>query len=545
MRRSADRFVRETEQFQASSEKTLSQILALNGKTAFGRDHGLDGPGARQVFENLPATTYADYVSYIERIAAGEQNVLTAEPVVYFATTSGTTGPPKMIPVTRRRMRLALAGIATSMGLALRAGLLKSMRGPFMQIMTDHVSGVTASGVPTGAVTTGGFKRLGNFADVILSSPSDVTRVDDQAAARYLHLLFGLGEQQLWTIAAFFPATMLFTMRDLHEHAEDLLRDLADGTISPALGLSLEARSRLQPRLRPARDRARALQALLEQGRFTAAEIWPKVGAILTTTGGAFHFYADQLRPFLGDVPIFSPLYIASEGTFGFGFSADRPHYLLLPALAYIEFLPVEEMDDPQARPIPAWTAEPGQSYEVVITTWDGFVRYRLHDIVRVVEFHGQTPVIEFIERRGQVIDILGEKTAEHHVVEAIAAASHAIDEPLVDYIVAPDTEATPARYVLAIEEWHGGGENSQKARDFVREVDAALRKIAADYAEECELGTLGPMALVLLRAGAFERLRDKGIAAGGPASQIKTPHVVPDPGFIRREFQDEGLTRV
>ena len=91
----------------------------------------------------------------------------------------------------------------------------------------------------------------------------------------------------------------------------------------------------------------------------------------------------------------------------------------------------------------------------------------------------------------------------------------------------------------FSIEEWHGDYENYRQARWFVGEVDAALRRIAPDYDEERELGTLGPMALLLLRAGAFERLRAKGVASGGPASQIKTPHVVPDPGFIRREFRD------
>jgi hypothetical protein len=52
-------------------------------------------------------------------------------------------------------------------------------------------------------------------------------------------------------------------------------------------------------------------------------------------------------------------------------------------------------------------------------------------------------------------------------------------------------------------------------------------------------------MELVLLKPGAFERMREQRIAAGGSANQIKTPHVVPDPGFIRREFQDEMLSRV
>jgi len=545
MRRSADKFMRETAQFQAISEKMLELILELNGTTAFGRDRGLDGPAARQVFETLPTTTYADYVPYVERIAAGEQNVLTAEPVIYLSTTSGTTGPPKMIPVTRRKIRLSIGTRVTSVGLALRAGVLKPMRGPFMTIMTEHMGGTTSGGVQKGAATTSGFRQLGNMSDLIQSSPVEVARIPDQAAARYLHLLFGLRQEHLWTIIAFFPATILFAMRDLHEHAERLLHDLADGTIDPELDLSAEARARLEERLRADPARARELGKLLEQGRFTVSNIWPDIGSILTATGGAFHFYVDQLEPFLGDVPMFSPVYSASEGTFAFGFAADRPHYLMAPTLSYLELLPTESMDDPEAKPIAAWKAEPGRSYEVVITTLDGLVRYRLHDIVKVVDFCGQTPVIEFVERRGQVVDIVGEKTAEHHVVEAIDAASHLVDEPLVDYVLAPDTEPTPACYILAIEEWHGDCENNLKAREFVRAVDGALRRIAPDYEEECELGTLGPMELLVLRPGAFGRLRERLTAAGATDSQIKTPHVVPDPGFIEREFREEIQSRV
>ena len=545
MRRSADKFIQQTEQFQAVSEQTLERILALNAKTEYGRDHGLDGPSARQVFETLPATTYVDYASYIERIAAGEQNILSSEPVIYFSTTSGTTGPPKLIPVTRHQMRASLATRVTSLGLAIRAGVLQPMRGRFMTIMTDHEGGYTSGGVLKGAATTGGFKQLGNITNLILSSPSEVAHIHDQAAARYLHILFGLREEDLWTIVAFFPATILFALRDLHANAEELLRDLADGTINPRLELPIETRSSLKQRLRPARARARALEALWEQGRFTVSDIWPDLGAVLTATGGAFRFYADQLRPYLGDVPTFSPVYSASEGTFGFGFSADKPYYLLLPTLAYIELLPMEEMDNPEARPIAAWQAEIGQCYEVVITTLAGFMRYRLHDLVRVVDFYGQTPIIEFIERRGQIIDLVGEKTAEHHIVEAIDKASHAVSEPLVDYFVAPDTERTPGCYVLAIEERGDHRDNETTVREFLCAVEAALREVAPDYHDERVLGTLGHMTVALLKSGAFERQREQRIAAGGSASQIKTPHVIPDPGFFQREFQHEVLSRV
>jgi hypothetical protein len=450
-----------------------------------------------------------------------------------------------MIPVTKRHMRTMLVEKFISMGLAVRAGALKPMHGPSMMIMTEHLGGYTESGVPKGAGTTGGFKQMGRINDMILSSPTDIMRVNDQKASRYLHLLFGLRHELLWTIMAFFPATILFCMRDLQAQSEQLLRDLADGTINPELELPAEIRTGLEQRLRPERARARELTALLESDHFDVPHIWPDLGCILTATGGGFRFYADQLRPFLGDLPVFSPVYASSEASIGYGFSLEQPYYLLLPEPSYMEFLPEEQMDDPQARPIPAWQAETGSSYEVIVTTLSGFLRYRLHDIVRVADFVGQTPIIEFVERQGQLIDVVGEKTAEHHIVEAIAAACYRVNARLLDYFVTPDTEQTPARYLLAIEGWKSGSTTSHIIRELLGAVEAALRKAAPDYDEERELGTLGPMGLALLKEGAFERLREERIASGGSANQIKTPHVIPDPGFIWREFRDEILSRV
>jgi hypothetical protein len=431
------------------------------------------------------------------------------------------------------------------MGLAIRAGLLTPMRGRFMTIMIDHQNAPTAGGQQTGSATTGAFRKLLPIQELIMTSPADVPHITELAASRYLHLLFGLGETRLWTIISFFPAMILFAMRDLQAHAEELLRDLADGTINPRLALAPEVRRRLEGRLRPARARARTLTSLLERGRFTVPEIWPDVGALMTATGGAFRFYADQLRPYLGRVPIFSPVYSASEGTFGFGFSADNPHYLVPPGPAYIEFVPAAEAHDPGARPIAPSRAKPGEAYEVVITTLAGFVRYRLHDIVRVLDFYGQAPIIEFVEREGQVINVSSEKTAEHHIVEAIDIASHLVEEPLVDYFVLPDLDRTPGVYVLALEESQDDRDNRRQVREFLRAVEAALCKVAPFYDEERRLGTIGPMEALLLKPGAFERYRNRLIAAGGSASQIKTPHAIPDPGFVRQHFQHEVLVRV
>jgi hypothetical protein len=321
-----------------------------------------------------------------------------------------------------------------------------------------------------------------------------------------------------------------------------LLRDLGDGTLDPELELPAAARQRLLERLRPNPHRARTLTALLENGRFTVPEIWPELTAILTATGGSFRFYRDQLRPFLGNLPVFSPLYGASEAMIGLGYSAARDDYLMLPGPAYIELLPVEEAAVSDVRPIPASDAKPGRCYEIVVTTLAGLTRYRLDDIVRVVDFHGQTPLIEFVERHGQIIDVIGEKTAEHHIVEAVEKACRSVNAPLVDYFVTPDAEHQPARYLLAIEALPG---DFKEADLLLRAVEAELCRTSPDYAEERELGTLANMAAVLLKPGAFERIRAQRIAAGAAPSQVKTPHVIPDPAFATSRLSDEILLRV
>jgi hypothetical protein len=545
MRRSADKFVAQTTQYAALSGQMLDRILALNGGTEYGRRCGLDGPSPRRAFERLPVTTYADYAPYVERLAAGERNLLSSQPVVYFATTSGTSGPQKMIPITRAHMREALRPKVIPVGLALRRGILRPMHGRTMVIMSEHSGGQTAGGIPKGAAISGGFQYFASLIDQFLTAPGEVIRVQDQAAARYLHMLFALRHERLWTIIAFFPAILLFALRDLQTYSEQLLRDLADGTINGQLQISEETRARLLQHLRPEPARARALATLVERGQFTIPNIWPDVTAILTATGGAFRFYIDQLRPYLGDLPIFSSVYSSCEGTVGVGFSTDQPYYMMTPGPAYIELLPVEAMGDPQARPMPAWQARPGCCYEVILTTLDGLTRYRLEDIVRVVEFYGQTPIIEFIERRGQVINLIGEKTAEHHVVEAMEAACRIVSTPLVDYFVVADSEHQPARYQLVIEGWPDGHDNSGEAQRLLQAFDVALRKAAPDYDTERRMGTLAPMSAILLRTGAFERERGRRIAAGASPSQIKTRHVVIDPCAVHQQIQDEMLFQI
>jgi hypothetical protein len=100
-RRAAARFETATLDPVGAQQRKLLEILTANRDTEYGRAHGFskiqDLAGYQR---SVPVVTYEDLRGHVDRMARGDQNVLTAEAPVMFAMTSGTTGNHKLIPVT-------------------------------------------------------------------------------------------------------------------------------------------------------------------------------------------------------------------------------------------------------------------------------------------------------------------------------------------------------------------------------------------------------------------------------------------------------------
>ncbi len=536
----AGRLLQEASQFRGRSRATLQVILNHTGGSIWGQAHGLAGADKLRAFEALAASSYVDYEPFIQRMAQGESNVLTMLPVIYFAETSGTTGIPKLIPLTRVQMvNLVRWGAVISYGMAVRAGLLGPLYGPVFMVLTQFKGDYTAGGIPRGPVTAGGFTHLGWMGNFITASQA-VVEVQPQATSRYLHLLWALRSDDLWAIGAFFPAMLLFVFRDLQAQAPLLLKDLTDGTLKADLELTVEQRSRLQALWRAVPARARELERLLSRP-WTVRDLWPGVGCVITATGGPFRFYIDQLRPYLGEVPVFSPLYAASEAAgLGVARSPQEPGYVLTPRESYLELLPLGGDGEPVGRPVSAWQAEVGGTYEVMVTTLSGLMRYRLGDVVRVSGFYGEAPVVDFVERRGNGLNLIGEKTAEHVLVTACETVFRQAGIPIVDYFMTLDLKTTPGRYLLTVEFSAGVRISSAEFDQLVEAVDRELCHLSPVYAASRDIAEIGPLGGQRLRPGAIERYRDLRVARGTPVSQFKVPHVVSKGDFVEEYFSQE-----
>ncbi|HEX9492268.1 MAG TPA: GH3 auxin-responsive promoter family protein, partial [Thermoanaerobaculia bacterium] len=97
---------------EESQRDILQRLLITNAHTAFGEQHAFSY--IKTVYDyqqRLPLRTYEDFEPWIDRIAGGETNVLTREPVKLFEPTSGSSGATKLIPYTDSLQREFQRGI--------------------------------------------------------------------------------------------------------------------------------------------------------------------------------------------------------------------------------------------------------------------------------------------------------------------------------------------------------------------------------------------------------------------------------------------------
>ena len=85
------------------TERKLMEILDCHGHTVLGKEHSFaDIKTPEQFSETVPLHDYHSMKPYWERIHANpEQPIITADSVIWYVQSSGTTGKPKILPISR------------------------------------------------------------------------------------------------------------------------------------------------------------------------------------------------------------------------------------------------------------------------------------------------------------------------------------------------------------------------------------------------------------------------------------------------------------
>ncbi len=518
----ANRFDDATWRPAAAQEEKLLEIVRRNQGTVYGREHRFSQIRSIRDFQDrVPPNSYETLTPYIERTLRGEPNVLTAEQPLMFATTSGTTGRSKYIPVTPSYLDEYSHGIHVHTYRIL-ADFGDILEGKILLSSSNDAEGYFDGGVPYGAISGYLARTQPRAIKRFYVLPYDVCKIKDIDQKYYLTLRHALVADVRY-VATANPSSLLLLADKMAGFAEELIHDVRTGSVNPAFTPE-SASPRLTANLGPDPTRADELGALLRsRGSLLPVDVWPNLRLLSCWKGGTMPLYLRKLPQVYGEVPVRDLGYMASEARGATPLVNSGSGGVVNITSHFLEFIREEERDAPDPEFLTADQLESNRQYYVYFTTSAGLYRYDINDVVRVVDFYRYTPVIQF-ERKGQgITSITGEKLTESQVTAALIEVVDA-NEFDVRHFTAAVEWGEPPRYALYAE--LGGSMTTDRARELGLEIDRALCARNEEYQSKRESQRLGAPVLKRVAPGTYESLRQKRVTEGAPEAQVKIPQL-------------------
>lgn len=492
----------------AVQEKFLLERLAENKDTEYGKMFGFEDIHSVEEYQKeLPITFHYDYEGAIERQIEGEEGLLTADKPVYYCISSGSTDSPKFVPILECDIQkqyfywqdLIRESIRKQMPDASDEELFGKIF-ETSEFRRNFMPDGTMSGVRAGALNRY-MEARGELDIDRFTAPREVLFPDAMEDMLYVKLRFALACRDVTAIHGVFVNRVVGMFRYLVEHWDAFLSDIETGRISECFPVSHEWQLYLEEKLPADPERAAELRKIPTEdlSKGLVRKIWPKIRYGQLIGGSMFAAYMDRLWLYVEDLPIHFFTYAASEGCFGIarGLGEEDAYYVLLPDTCFYEFL--SETGD-GGRIYTIRDVEAGTKYEMLITTLSGVYRYAIGDVVEVVGFEGQSPVVRVCYRKSQVINIADEKMNVRQLENAMRKFQRRAECSAEGYCVDGDYTKKLPCYLLYLELTSG-----ELPEDAAEILDECLMESCSGYKRDRELAELGKVIIQLVPKGAFK----------------------------------------
>lgn len=508
------------------NEALLFRILKKNRDTEYGRKYGFADIKTLDDFRRrVPVTKFSDYEPYIDRmINNGEENLITALPVIGYAQSSGTVGGRKYVPLTQPQINVYTKHTVTRM-MACADNYLRKHYGrrlkPGRGLYTNHaIFDYLPNGVLSSNVADVAARQLGFLYPYILSNPYKRLFTQHEAEFRYVNTRFALQDRNtMYTFSVFlkmFTDLVLY----LEKHWETIVDDIEKGTVSDLAKATPEVMEMLKAKIKPDPKRAAELRREFEKGfdETIIPRLWPNMSVICGIGTSTFEQFYKLSKSMTGDIPYDFSIYGASEGLFAAVDELNSPNQLMLVESCFYEFVPVED----ESQVLCLDELEIGKEYEIIVTTQSGLYRYKCGDVIKVVDYLGECPYIQFAYRRGQLLNLAGEKTTEEHMQATVDKIAEKAGCRILNWTVDSVINAQPCYYLLMLE-----NEEGKDLREYTAYADEVLREVNVRYRHFTDREVLGKVRIANLKPGTnaeWIKLREK---AGTSVSQIKPVRIL------------------
>lgn len=463
-------------------QKVFQQLIAEAKNTAFGKDHFFNEIKSYKDFkERVPISDYEALKPYVEKVIAGDKNVLWKGKPLYFAKTSGTTSGTKYIPLTKESMpthinaarNALLMYIDETKHTEFLTGKMIFLQGsPKLNskngIKTGRLSGISAHYVPSYLTKN----RLPSWeTNCIEDWETKVEKIIDETLHENMTLIGGIPS---W-VQMYFERIVARTGKKV-------------GEVFPNFNLFVYGGVNYEP-------------------------------------------YRNKFENLIGRKVDAIELYPASEGFIAFQDSQVVEGMLLLVNNGiFYEFIPADEFYNENPTRLTIEDVKIGENYVLILNTNAGLWGYNIGDTIQFVSLN--PPRIIVTGRIKHFISAFGEHVIGKEVENAINKETENTTIQINEFTVAP--QITPEKG-LPYHEWFI--EFEKKPADilaFAQKIDKNLQTQNSYYYDLIAGKILQPLKITTITKGGFNNYMKSVGKLGG---QNKVPRLAND-----RKIADELL---
>ena len=463
-----------------TQEKVFQNLISKATSTAFGKDHDFISINSYEDFvKRVPIRDYEALKPYVEKVVAGEEDVLWQGKPMYFAKTSGTTSGSKYIPITKESMPSHVEAARNAILMYIHeTGNSKFVDGKmiFLQgspilneqngIQLGRLSGIVAHYVPKYLQKN----RLPSWeTNCIEDWETKVDAIVEETLPENMTIISGI------------PSWVQMYFEKLQQKTDKKVGDIF------------------------------------------------KNFNLFIFGGVNYEPYRAKFESLIGRRVDSIELYPASEGFFAFQDSQKEKGMLLqLNSGIFYEFVKSDEFFDETPERITIKDVEIGVNYVMIISTNAGLWGYNLGD---TVQFTSTKPYRVIVSGRiKHFISAFGEHVIGKEVEQAMQEALLNSNISVSEFTVAPQISPEEG---LPYHEWFIEFENEpEDLSDLAKKIDESLQKQNSYYFDLIEGKVLQPLKITKVKKGGFQ---DYMKSIGKLGGQNKLPRLSNDRKIVKK----------
>ncbi|MGB5500665.1 MAG: GH3 auxin-responsive promoter family protein [Maribacter sp.] len=438
----------------ATQDHVFAELIKTASNTLFGKDHYFaEIKNHADFIKKVPIRDYEELKGYVEKIVAGNADILWPGKPIYFAKTSGTTSGAKYIPITKLSIKHQVE--------ASRNAILNYINETGN---ADFVDGkmIFLQGSPE-LIEENGIK-LGRLSGI---------------SAHYVPNYLQKNRLPSWETNCI-------------DDWETKVNKIVEETYSENMTVIAGIPSWVQM----------YFEKLSAKGNKKVGDLF-KNFQLFIYGGVNYEPYRAKFENLIGRKVDGIELFPASEGFFAYQDSqTEKGMLLLLNSGIFYEFVKADEFYNEDRKRVTLKDVELGINYVMIISTNAGLWAYNLGDTVQFISLKPYKIIVS--GRIKHFISAFGEHVIAKEVEEAMQSAVEATDARINEFTVAP--QITPEGEELPYHEWFVEFERIPSDMDrFIQILDTSLQKQNSYYFDLIDGKILQTLKIQPIKMGGFQ----------------------------------------